>query len=108
MIASPRIYSLIIKYYGSYYNISKFTLKRTLKCIDHIIESEKDNELWELYVSVYPNFDEKSFMNFSKFKRVVTGNFEPTMTEKDKARIDANVDRINKKFANRTGRKNKS
>jgi len=89
---------VIVKYYGPIDNILRFGLKRAIKFINEALKKKQEEEHWQLYVSVYPHFDSKSFMNFTNFRKAITGNYEPTMTQEDKDRIDKQVERARRKF----------
>jgi hypothetical protein len=54
----------------------------------YYIKKENDNKLWDLYVSVYPNFTEDNFLNFENFKKEVTTNIEIEEKESEKKRIE--------------------
>jgi hypothetical protein len=89
---------IVIKYYNTVENLLKFGIKKAIKFINEALMKENDEKFWDLYVAVYPNFDSKNFMNFTNFKKAVTGNYEPTMTDEDKKRIDERTDKIREKF----------
>lgn len=92
---------LIIEKYNSLDNILKFGLIGAIDCIKEAWKAKNNDKIWELYVSLYPNFTSKNYMNFDKFKRIATGDYTPSMTNKEKNRIDREVKRIQEKFRKR-------
>ena len=51
---------ILIDFFETYSNYLDNEAKRKL-------EEEKEKRTWQLYVSIYPNFDQKTFMSYAKF-----------------------------------------
>ena len=77
--------------YNNIEYINNLSWQDGIRLINKAVEKNNEQRLWNLYCTIYPNMDEKTFMSFEKFKKPSETKVENKATE-----IKTNDDAIEK------------
>ena len=70
---------------------------QAFKLINKAREQNNNDMLFKMYVTLYPNFDKKSYLTFEEYKNKCMG-VSAEMDNRDKETIMAEIMEIEKKF----------
>lgn len=59
---------ILLKRYGSIEYLMEMDFMFGHEVVVKALQKEQDERAWEMYLSIYPNMSEKSYMSFEQFK----------------------------------------